>query len=415
MSASIGRGRTARFTLAGSGAAMPEGPCESDYARALPATDQPAQTAEASSENESEEKTAEAEQAETDSTQDASASEAPADFTFDAAKVRQAISSIDAQSRWNWVAMHGGDSAEYFVSSKRGDRFSLACTSSVYKSAASGRLLLAGNATPPEGSKRLKVTIDGNDTWMPLDDRGRIDTSCATCSVKFEALWQSLRRGFRLDVGYENGRPVRFTLANSSVALPEQPCETDYASNRRDHPEIAANKQPEGMKSPPRQRLNRPKRPNETSQEQVADNPEGQDQEVEAEAARAEQQAHKRAQAEAEAARAEQEAQKRAEAEAAAAKAELEEQERLKAEAMAKAKANLEAIIEQVKQSGDALETESRKNWVARYANETAEYFVSNAKGDRFALSCTEGAFKGRTSGRFWIGWQGATSLKVRT
>ena len=159
-------------------------------------------------------------------------------------QVRQFAADLDTASRTNWVAWPGNETVEYFVSNNRGDRLSLTCTLGAFKARTTGRLWLSGGQSTTQ-SKQLKFTIAGKAHWLPLDETGRIDTSCAACADSYDFLWGAMRRGYKMTVGHEKGRTARFTLAGSGAALPETPCETDYARSNAAVEQVAEATEPE--------------------------------------------------------------------------------------------------------------------------------------------------------------------------
>ncbi|WP_374471696.1 hypothetical protein [Phenylobacterium sp.] len=130
-----------------------------------------------------------------------------------------------AEPTGRWWSGWGQGTAEYGFSAANGDKVYIACDEG---SGFGTTVSFAIEGTGPEPGETVTVRTDLTAFDFPVDDSGRLETASRAGNENFLALWDAIRRGAVLSIGF-GGRTATFPLAGSTRMLAPEACETDFA------------------------------------------------------------------------------------------------------------------------------------------------------------------------------------------
>lgn len=124
-----------------------------------------------------------------------------------------------------WSADAGNGISRYMVGNlgQRGSHVLIACPEG---HGADIRVAIDGVVAPSRSNVGFRT---GHRTVvMRTNSNGLIETKSRANAAAFDALWQAIRAGNRLDISFTNGVSATLPLNGSARTLPSAPCDVDY-------------------------------------------------------------------------------------------------------------------------------------------------------------------------------------------
>jgi len=130
-------------------------------------------------------------------------------------------------SRWSADADSG--ITRYMVGDlgKRGSHVLIACPTG---EGADIQVAIGGIIAP--SSSDVGFRAGSRTVVMRTNGKGMIETKSRDNARAFDALWQAIRAGNRLDVSFTNGVSATLPLSGSARAMPATPCPAAYKPGR---------------------------------------------------------------------------------------------------------------------------------------------------------------------------------------